>query len=46
MIPTSNDADQSTGTFTTRAEHLDGGIVEDVVNICGFVLMMTNDSCK
>jgi hypothetical protein len=24
------------------AEHLDGGIVEDVVNICGFVLKMTN----
>ena len=42
MMPTSNDVDQTGGTFTTRAKHLDSSIVENVVNICGFVLEMIN----
>jgi hypothetical protein len=42
VIPTSNDADQTAGTFTTRAKHLNRKVVSNVLNVCGFVLKVTN----
>jgi hypothetical protein len=42
MIPTSNDADQTAGTFATRAKHLNRKVVSNVLDVCGFVLKMTN----
>jgi hypothetical protein len=40
MILASLNANQ--GSVSTSTEHIDIGIVKDVVNVCGFALKMTN----